>query len=47
MHPDPTMQLAAIRQVELRQTATRHRGTAARRRRGTPWARRTTREQGA
>lgn len=46
MHPDSTMQLAAIRQDELRQSASPHRAPSARRRSRirTRWARRTIRE---
>jgi len=46
MHLDTTMRLAAIRQDELRQTATYHRATSTARRPRTRWGRRTIREQG-
>jgi hypothetical protein len=46
MQPDTTMQLAAIRQGELLQTATRRRTTSAHYRPRTRWGRRAHREQG-
>lgn len=46
MHLDTAMQLAAIRQDELRQTATHHRAASTARRPRTRWGRRTNREQG-
>jgi hypothetical protein len=46
MQPDTTMQLAAIRQDELLQTATRRHTTSSHHRPRTRWGRRAHREQG-